>query len=124
MVYMGRWSDSGGAIVPAVAGIWVFVVRTTSMSVAAVMLVLYRVGVVIVVWRLFSSMKYVKLQAGVSLSRSILMSPTMVTVVCGLLLVMFSIAACISLMKFATFPRGLLYVLMIVCSGCVLVSSL
>ena len=42
---------------PAVAGTWVFVVRITSMSVLAVVVVLYRVGVVMVVCRLFSSKK-------------------------------------------------------------------
>ena len=49
VVYIGRWSDSGGDIVPAVAGACVFVVSMTSMSVEAAEEVLYRVGVVMVV---------------------------------------------------------------------------
>ena len=52
------------------------------------------------------------------------MSPTIVTVVCGLLAVISSTAVCMSLMNSASFLLGFLYVLMIVCSGCVLVSSL
>ena len=54
MVSVGRWSDMGGDTVPAVVGVCVSVVNVGSMSVLVLCCWSYRVGVVIVVWRLFS----------------------------------------------------------------------
>lgn len=50
---MGRWSDSGGLMVPAVT-LTGIVVTMMSSSVAVLCVSSYRVGVVIVVFRLFS----------------------------------------------------------------------
>ena len=57
IVYMGRWSDIGGDMVPAVTDVCVSVVKTTSMSVPVSWNGSYLVGVVIVVCRLFSTRK-------------------------------------------------------------------
>ena len=57
IVYVGRWSDSGGEIVPAVVGVCVSVVSTWSISVLVLWCGSYLVGVVIVVYRLFSIRK-------------------------------------------------------------------
>ena len=51
MVRVGRWSDSGGDIVPAVTGVSVCVVSVTSMMVLLLYRVSYLVGVVVVVCR-------------------------------------------------------------------------
>ena len=53
-VYIGRWSESGGEIVPAVVSLWVIVVSMVSISEYVLCVGSYLVGVVIVVWRLFS----------------------------------------------------------------------
>lgn len=57
VVYIGRWSDSGGEIVPAVASVCVSVVSIVSSRVAVLWVGSYRVGVVIVVCKLFSLRK-------------------------------------------------------------------
>ena len=57
IVYVGRWSDSGGEIVPAVVGVCVSAVSTWSISVLVLWCGSYLVGVVIVVYRLFSIRK-------------------------------------------------------------------
>ena len=54
MTYVWRWSEIGGDIVPDVTVVSVSVVRMTSMRVAVWWTGSYRVGVVTVVWRLFS----------------------------------------------------------------------
>ena len=54
MVSVGRWSDMGGDTVPAVVGMCVSVVSVGSISECVLCCVSYRVGVVIVVCRLFS----------------------------------------------------------------------
>ena len=54
IVYVGRWSDIGGAIVPAVTCVSVIVVSTWSIIECVLCCGSYRVGVVIVVCRLFS----------------------------------------------------------------------
>ena len=57
IVYIGKWSESGGDIVPAVVSLCVIVVSTMSSIVAVLWVGSYLVGVVIVVWRLFSMRK-------------------------------------------------------------------
>ncbi len=81
---MGMWSVMGGEMVPAVISISVSVVRVVSMSVAVLVCIgSYLVGVVMVVWRLFSIRKVKK--AVVSESRLIFISPCIVMEVVGFL---------------------------------------
>ena len=62
-------------MVPAVVGTSVSVVSVGSMSEFDMYLVSYLVGVVIVVWRLFSSKNMKKGDVGSSVSRFMFMSP-------------------------------------------------
>lgn len=71
----------GGEIVPAVTAVWVSVVSVISMRVDVPCLSSYLVGVMIVVWRLFSIRKSWK--SVLSFSRLMLMSPCMVIDVFG-----------------------------------------
>ena len=81
IVYVGRWSERGGDIVPAVICVSVRVVSVMSIIVAVLWYGSYLVGVVIVVCRLFSvrNMK----NACVGLSRFMFRSPCIVIVVFG-----------------------------------------
>ncbi len=115
---MGMWSVMGGEMVPAVISVSVSVVRVVSMSVAvSVCIGSYLVGVVMVVWRLFSMRKVKK--AVESESRLILISPCIVMEVVGLLVYILSIAFCRFLMKSGTFVFGRLYIFMMVWIACV-----
>ena len=75
------------------------VVRIMSMRVPVLWVGSYRVGVVIVVWRLFSRRNRVKSFSGVRRRRSMLISPWMVIVVLGCFVRMVSIASCKSLTR-------------------------
>lgn len=78
---VGRWSESGGDRVPAVMVVSESVVSTTSMRVAVLWWGSYLVGVVIVVWRLFSMRKVRRVCVGAR--RLMLMSPCIVIDVVG-----------------------------------------
>ena len=121
IAYVGRWSDSGGDMVPAVICALVSVVSIGSMSVCVLYLSSYLVGVVIVVCRLFSSSKWVKLFCGWSVSRLMLISPITVSDVRGVFVFMVVISSCKPVVNVAGGMRGLLYVDMIVWIGSVLV---
>lgn len=103
---------------PAVTGVSVCVVRVTSMMVLALYRVSYLVGVVIVVCRSFSRRKLKRLV--LCLSRSKFMSPCMLIEVVGCLLMILSMAVCMSFMNLCTVVAsyfGLLYMCMMVCIG-------
>ena len=91
-------------------------VRTTSMSVDVPHTGSRRVGVVMVVKRLFSVRNCVKGCWGVSLRRSMLMSPCIVMVVLGCFVVMVSRAVWRFLVKSGSWWGGL-YMLMMVLVG-------
>ena len=74
MVRVGRWSESGGDMVPAVI-LLAAVVRLMSIRVAEVYRVSYLVGVSMVVLRLCSNMNVVRGLVCLRLSRFRLRSP-------------------------------------------------
>ena len=114
MVYIARWSASGGDIVPAVAAVWFSVVSTTSMSVLVLWCGSHRVGVVIVVFISFSVRKFMMLLLGDS--RLKFMSPMIVIDVVGDFVYIWSIADWRFFMKSGS-EWGLLYMPMIVWMG-------
>ena len=99
MVSVGRWSERGGESVPAVVCVSVSVVSVGSMSVDVLYRVSYRVGVVMVVCRLFSMSRSVNGWPSCMLNKLMLMSPWMVMCVLGLVVRMESIAFCRFLLK-------------------------
>ena len=82
MVSVGRWSDIGGEMVPAVT-LFVLVVSSGSISVAELWVVSYLVGVVMVVWRLLLRSRFVKGCSGRSANKFIFKSPWTVMRVFG-----------------------------------------
>ena len=115
----------GGDIVPAMVCVAVRVVIVGSISVEVLWAGLWRVGVVIVVRRLFSRRKLVNSSLGRRLKRLMLRSPWMVISVLGWALRILSIASwklcCIVrlLCGFFSGCLGLLYRLMMVWMGLV-----
>ena len=93
IAYMGRWSDSGGDIVPEVISVSVFVVSITSISDDDLWKPSYRVGVVIVVCKSLSCRKVMKAPSGVSAFKFMFMSPCIVMHVVGCFVCIRSIVA-------------------------------
>ena len=109
-------------MVPAVVAVSVSVVSVGSMSEFDRCLVSYLVGVVIVVWRLFSIKNMKKGDVGSSVSRFMFMSPCIVIDVLGYRVYISSIASCMCRAKFVIESElGLLYIFMIVWIGSVFV---
>lgn len=121
MVMVGRWSERGGEIVPAVIWVSVRVASVRSMSVAVLWTGSWRVGVVMVVWRLFSMRRFVNGWRGRRLKRLLLKSPVMLISVLGLFVRISSIAFwkffCIRGSLSGWGFWGLLYRLIVVCMG-------
>ena len=114
MVYIGRWSDRGGDSVPAVAATFVRFVSVTSIRVDVWWCGSYRVGVVIVVCRLFSIMKLISVIGGSS--RLMFISPCIAIEVFGCAASILSIASWRCRMK-SGWWWGRRYMLMIVWIG-------
>ena len=105
-MYIGRWSDDGEEIVPAVVSMCVNVVNIVSIRVAVLWVGSYLVGVVIVVWRSCSIKKLWNWCSGVRLRRLMLMSPTMVISVVDDLVWIVLIVVCRSSMNWSMLLRG------------------
>ena len=124
MVSVGRWSDIGGEMVPAVI-LFVLAVSTGSISVAELWVVSYLVGVVMVVWRLLLRSRIVRGCNGRSANKFIFKSPCTVMCVFGCMVSMLSNVFCRFCCMISSFSGlcfgfvGRLYMLMMVCVGLV-----
>ena len=106
----------GGDSVPEVMFV-MDCVRMVSMSVADLWKSSYRVGCVIVVWKLFSMRKVVRGLRVVRLRRLMLKSPWIVMVVVGHFVAILLTVSRSAVVKLVGFMRRMLYTWMMVCIG-------